>query len=287
MDAPLPRRRRPRLARVALALVCLAPLTLIVAGELLAGPDRHGARETSFTVHSRLVGRDLRVVAAVPAGVGAGERRPLVVFLHGRSGKPGDFFSGEFYAALAKLGSRAPIVVQLDGGDHSYWHDRRGGRWGGYVLREAIPAAVRVLGADPARVAIGGISMGGYGAFDLARHARRGRFCAIGGHSPAFWLAAGDSAPGAFDDAADFARHDVYAYARSRRRPFGATPLWIDRGDRDPFAAADAQVVRALRADGSRVTSHVWSGKHETAYWRAHTARYLKFYANALARCGR
>ncbi len=206
------------------------------------------------------------------------------MFLHGRGGHPGDFFSDEFYAELAKLGPRAPIVVELDGGNHSYWHDRRGGRWGRYVLREAIPAAVRVLGADGRRVAIGGISMGGFGAFDLARRSGR-RFCAVGGHSPAFWLSAGQTAPGAFDDASDFARHDVYGYVRSHRKPYGNTPLWIDHGDRDPFSPYDAEVVRALRADGSRLTSHIWPGAHESDYWRAHTAAYLRFYADALARC--
>ena len=264
-----------------LGFAIVAVLAFLVVREVTAGPDKHGAREVTFTVKSRLVKRSFDEKAVVPAG-GASGKRPLLVFLHGRGGHPGDFFSGEFYGALAKLGDRAPIVVQLDGGNHSYWHDRRDGRWGGYVLREAIPAAVRVLGADPRRVAIGGISMGGYGAFDLAR---RGHFCAVGGHSPAFWLTGGQSAPGAFDDAADFSRHDVYAYARSHHRPYGSAELWVDRGDRDPFAAADAQVVRALRANGSKVSSHVWPGEHETAYWRAHTASYLRFYAGALARC--
>jgi enterochelin esterase-like enzyme len=261
----------------------VAVVGFVVAREVTAGPDKRGAREVRFTVKSRFVGRSLEEVATVPGGnVAAGAKRPLLVFLHGRGGHPGDFFSDELYAELARLGPRAPIVVQLDGGDHSYWHDRRGGRWGSYVLREAIPAAVRVLGADGRRVALGGISMGGYGAFDLARHRR---FCAVGGHSPAIWLSGGESAPGAFDDAADFARHDVYAFARSRRRPYGAARLWIDRGDRDPFAAGDAALVRALRGDGSRVASHVWPGEHETEYWRAHTASYLRFYADALDHC--
>lgn len=257
-----------------------ALVAFLVVHSVTAGVDRRGAHVVRFTVHSRLLGRSLEEVAAVPAGDAAG--RPLLVFLHGRGGKPGDFFSSELYAALARLGERAPIVVQLDGGNHSYWHDRRGGRWGSYVLKEAIPEAVRRLGADGSRVAVGGVSMGGFGAFDLAR---RGHFCAVGGHSPAVWLSAGSTAPGAFDDAADFARHDLYAFVRSRRRPFGDVPLWIDRGDRDPFFTADAQVVRALRANGARVESHVWPGEHETEYWRAHTARYLRFYADALERC--
>src|SRR5436305_13207454 len=171
--------------RMAIALL----LVVLVAGaigasRLLAGPDQHGATVRHFTVKSRFVGASLHEIGVVPSG---GGRRPLLVFLHGRGLRPESLLSPEFYAGLAKLGARAPIVVALDGGDHSYWHDRPGGRWGAYVRREAIPAALRELGADPARVAIGGISMGGYGAFEIARESPPGRFCAVGGHSPAFW----------------------------------------------------------------------------------------------------
>jgi enterochelin esterase-like enzyme len=275
-----------RLVLLGLVAAAIMATALVVAGELLAGTDTHGARIVRFTLESRLVGHALHEQAAIPAGVAAGERRPLLVFLHGRGVHPASLFSEEFFAGLARLGKRAPVVVALDGGDHSYWHDRRDGRWGSSVLREAIPEAVRRLHADPARVAIGGISMGGYGAFDIARRAAPGRFCAIGGHSPAFWTSAGQTAPGAFDDAADFARHDVYGWVRSHRRPYGSTPLWIDRGDRDPFRPYDDAVVSALRTSGAKLIAHVWPGGHDDAYWRAHMASYLRFYADALARCG-
>jgi enterochelin esterase-like enzyme len=43
--------------------------------------------------------------------------------------------------------------------------------------------------------------------------------------------------------------------------------------------------VRALRSRGARLTSHVWRGGHFGSYWRAHMARYLRFYARALAKC--
>ena len=78
----------------------------------------------------------------------------------------------------------------------------------------------------------------------------------------------------------------MYGFVRSRHRPYGDTPLWIDRGRRDPFTAATGEVVRALRANGARVTSKLWAGEHDWDYWRSHTARYLRFYAGALARCG-
>jgi S-formylglutathione hydrolase FrmB len=273
--------RRPRRWRAALlALVAVAALVagVVVASE--SGADRRGARIVKFTVHSRLVGRDLRQQAVVPAGIADGERRPLLVMLHGRSGHPGDFFSDELYAALARLGPRAPVVVEVSGGDHSYYHDRRAGRWGSYVMHEAIPAALKRLPADPERVAIGGISMGGFGALDLARLQPR-RFCAVGAHSPALWRSAGETAPGAFDDAADFSRHDVIASAASLR----GVPVWVDGGDDDPFRPGADAFAAALRAAGAKASVHTWSGGHDRDYWDAHWGAYLGFYASKLARC--
>src|SRR4051812_29848412 len=271
--------------RMVAKLLVVAAVAAAAAGFAVAssaGPDRHGAVVRRFVVKSRFVHRKLHEVAVIPAGVGDGEKRPMLVFLHGRTASPGSLLTPEFFAGLARLGKRAPVVVALDGGDHSYWHDRRGGRWGSYVLREAIPAAARRLPVDSSRVAIGGISMGGYGAFALARGRR---FCAVGGHSPAFWLSSGQTAPGAFDNTRDFRRHSVYRYVRSHRHPYGVTPLWIDRGTRDPFTSYDAVIVRELKRRGASLTSHVWRGAHTGKYWRAHMARYLRFYARALARC--
>src|SRR4051812_3091372 len=287
------------MAAKVLAGVAIAAAAAGFAVASLAGPDKHGASVRRFTVKSRLVGRSLHEIGVVPAGLATGERRPMLVFLHGRGTGPGSSLSGEFYAGLARLGKRAPVVVAMDGGDHSYWHDRRDGRWGSYVLKEAIPEAVRRLPVDSSRGAIGGVSMGGRrgvrppraravlppGAGPPAELARHRRFCAVGGHSPAFWLSSGQTAPGAFDNARDFRRHSVYRWVRRHRHPYGSTPLWIDRGRSDPFTSYDAAVVRALRARGAKLSSHGWPGAHTGKYWRAHMARYLRFYARALARC--
>jgi enterochelin esterase-like enzyme len=139
---------------------------------------------------------------------------------------------------------------------------------------------VRRLGADGRRVAIGGISMGGFGAFDIARQAPV-RFCAVGGHSAAVWTAAGDTAPGAFDDAEDFAGHDLVAAARARgRAPWGTARLWLDGGTADPFRPGDTALATALG-----IPLRHWPGGHDSAYWHAHYGRYLRFYASALAAC--
>jgi S-formylglutathione hydrolase FrmB len=186
-----------------------------------------------------------------------------------------------FFSALADLGDRAPIVAFPYGGKNSYWHDRDDGRWGTYVMREVIPEVVKRFDADRRRVAIGGISMGGFGAYDIAR-LNPGRFCAVAGHSPALWRTGGETAPGAFDDAEDFARHDVIGAARANPDAFDHVPLWLDAGDRDFFRSGDAAFRAALR---SRLTAHTWPGGHDGDYWNAHWSDYARFYARALARC--
>ena len=246
-------------------------------------PDQHGARVTHFTLKSALVGRSLDEIVVVPKGGGAG--RPLLVLLHGRGSSPDSYLTRYWFDALAGLGSRAPNLLLVNGGESSYYHDRAGGRWGSYVMNEAIPAALARTEADRRRIAIGGISMGGFGAvFAGLRHP--GAFCAVGGHSAALWRTGGETPQGAFDNAEDFARNNVIQMAASRRMPLGRrTRVWIDVGKQDPFASADAELVRVLREHGQKVTFHTWPGAHSGSYWNKHVAAYLRFYAASLAAC--
>jgi S-formylglutathione hydrolase FrmB len=240
-----------------------------------------GARVVHYDLNSKLLHRRLPEIGVIPPGGGNGR---LLILLHGRhdpgplhwlggdiSG-PQSMLNDAFFAGLAQLGDRAPTVVLLNGGGHSYFHDRRDGPWATSILREAIPEAVRRFRTH-GQVAIGGISMGGYGALHIAS-LRPSEFCAAGGHSAALWTSGGASAPGAFDDTEDYARNDIFAVAEKLRN----IPVWLDNGDHDPFLAADAQLARALH-----IRQHVWAGGHTGSYWHAHMAQYLRFYADACA----
>jgi enterochelin esterase-like enzyme len=287
LGPPASRRRRPR-GRPLVLLALIVAVGLIGAGVVLAtrsdtgSTDRHGASVQTFTVDSKFVKRKLDQQVAIPKGGAAG--RPLLVLLHGRGSKPGDDFSDQLFSELARLGDKAPVVIEVNGGENSYYHDRGDGRWGSYVWREVIPQAVARLGVDGKRIAIGGISMGGFGALDLARlHPKA--FCAVGGHSAALWRRAGDTPPGAFDSAADFARHDVYAEVTGGARRYRGQHIWLDTGQGDPFRPVDTAVAQGLRKHRVDVTFHLWKGGHDRGYWDAHMASYLRFYAAALDRC--
>jgi S-formylglutathione hydrolase FrmB len=223
-----------------------------------------GARLIHFTLRSRLTHRDLHEVLVVPRDQG----NWLLVLMHGKGGGPAQFLGQPFFDTLAALRARAPDVLLLDGGDDSYWHDRADGAWGSMVLREAIPAGIERTNAR--RIAIGGISMGGYGALLLGSR-NRGRFCAVGAQSPALWLGAGDTAPGAFDDAQDYERNDVFKLRPPR-------PLWIDLGSSDPFRTATLTYARR-----AHVHAHLKPGGHDSALWNAFMPQFLRFFAGACA----
>lgn len=273
--------RRPLGFAVAIALLVLV-IGAMLYGYSLIEIDRHGAKETRFAVDSTLVGKSLEQIVVAPRGGAAG--RALLVLLHGRGSSPDDFLTQEWYDGLSKLGKRAPALLLVNGGESSYYHDRSGGRWGSYVLQEAIPAGVEELGADGGRIAIGGISMGGFGALRLGLK-EPGRFCAVGGHSAAIWREGGETPAGAFDDAEDFEQNDVIEIASKRLRPFDDTKVWLDVGDNDPFLSADEELARILIESGQEPIFNVWPGDHSDSYWDQHVDEYMSFYARALAVC--
>jgi S-formylglutathione hydrolase FrmB len=261
--------------RIGATLVLAAAVSVLCACGSTKTTPAGPVKVTNFTLESKLMGRPMFEALATPAGGGKG--RALLVFLHGYGGSPGGTLSPAFLAALRRLGDEAPVVF-LPEGDVGWWHDDANGRWGSYVLREAIPAALARSGADSRRVAIGGISMGGFGALDLGRIETR-RFCAVGGHSPAIFARGSPEVSFGFDNAADFARHDLLQLAR--RRSLYESPVWIDVGDHDQLRPAATTYARELRANGADVSFHVWPGGHDGPYWDAHFADYLRFYGDA------
>ncbi|HET6829942.1 MAG TPA: alpha/beta hydrolase-fold protein [Solirubrobacterales bacterium] len=275
-------RRRRLLLLVAIAILIAFSWWAwsVIDGEINADP--RGAAVTRIEIESEAVGATEEVSVVVPAD--HVEQPPLLVFLHGRGNDEDSNLVDAMYEGLADLGERAPVVAFPDGGDSSYWHDRSSGDWGRYVVDEVIPAVVEETGADPDRVAIGGISMGGFGAFDLAR-LNPGEFCAVGGHSPAIWATAGETAAGAFDSAEDFAEHDLVTAAGTEPAGLAEARLWLDRGDADPFVPGADAFVAALQGSGIDIEAHAWPGGHDGDYWNAHWADYLRFYAHALAGC--
>lgn len=281
----------PRHSRTALALRILAAALVVVVAIALRdlvdeehGPSpTDGSRVVEFSIDSKLLGKEMPVEVVIPPGAQDG-RRSLLVFLHGRSEDENSYLVEPMFRALRREGGKAPVVAFPQGGPDSYWHDRDDGEWGSYVSEELIPELVERFEIEPERVAIGGISMGGFGAYDIARLDPE-LFCAVGGHSPAVWESSSDTAPGAFDDDGDFSRHDVISAVGPPASPLAGKRVWIDFGDEDPFIDADQALIQSLEAGGADVRTFEGQGEHETSYWNDNWHRYMNFYAHALKAC--
>jgi len=270
------------LGALAVAAAAFAIHALVLEEDRVS--DQRGAKVFTVGFDSEAVdGRPLTKVV-VPVDAPAKDR-PLLIFLHGRGENDRSYLTETLFAALDRVGPRAPIVAFPEGGEASYWHDREQGEWASYVEDEVLPRVIRRFEIDPERVAIGGISMGGYGAYNIARLSP-GRFCAVGGHSPALWLSESDSAPGAFDNADDFQRNNVIAAAEDEPSPYANTRLWLDVGDEDPFAPAIDELAAALDAGpDAKLNYKTRPGAHDNEYWDRHFYGYLRFYAEALHDC--
>jgi enterochelin esterase-like enzyme len=253
-----------------------AAVAIAVAALTACGSSDKGASASTTTppqskntrgsrvVHYTLDGRD--EIAVVPRKTS----HRLIVLLHGRGAGPQQFLTNQLFATLGHPGY--PVVVMLNGGQSSYWHDRTSGKWASMVLNRAIPDAKRRFHTT-GKVAIGGISMGGYGALHIAS-LRPSLFCAVGGHSAALWQRVGAAARGAFDNAIDFNDNNVFKASGRLKK----LQVWLDVGDQDSFRNADALLARKLS-----IPLHVFPGGHDRAYWNSHMSNYLAFYVHACA----
>ncbi len=225
-----------------------------------------------------MAGRRVGWSIGYPPGHQPGDRLPVVVSLHGRGASHTTTFRtlrlGSVLDQVVVAGAEPFALASVDGGDHGYWHARDDGTdAGAMVVRELVPMLAD-RGLDTGRIGLYGWSMGGYGALLLAsEHVLPVKALAVS--SPALFASAGATAPGAFDDAEDFAEHDVTAYPERLK----GIPLRIDCGDDDPFAGT----TRAFRASLTpEPAGGMGPGGHDSAYWRGRAPAQLEFLAEHL-----
>src|SRR5699024_7811774 len=105
------------------------------------------------------------------------ERRwPILYLLHGIGDTSATWLRRDRGNAAVGTAALPAIVVMPEGGrgywiDHCLGHtERPGARWASYILEEVVPAIEARYRVAPDRRdhAIGGLSMGGYGAMVLA-----------------------------------------------------------------------------------------------------------------------
>jgi len=241
--------------------------------------------ERSF--HSAILGRDMPYTVFLPPGYEGGRRYPVLYMLHGIGGDHASEWPGygllEEASALMARGDVRPFIIVLPEGEDGYWVDHVDGpAWGSYVARDVVAEVDRTLRTVPesgAR-AIGGNSMGGHGALQLAMNFP-GTFDVVGAHSPT--LRPFESAPPYFGDEAQFAARDPASLVDARPQVARRLRIALDVGGDDTWRPGVEELHAHLVANGVAHTFEVLPGDHSDAYWSGNVERYLRMYAAAFA----
>ncbi len=233
------------------------------------------------------LGRELPAWVYLPPGYDQQrERYPVLYLLHGLGGGVNQWRNLDVFARADELilaGEIPPMMIVTPEGERGYWMNHVGGgpRWGDFITRDLIPyidTQYRTIATRDAR-AIGGISMGGHGAIQLALN-NPDLFVAAGGHSPVF-----RSQQDAFDffgTGTSYRQRDPVSLVEDGTPvPFA---LWIDMGSTDQWLPRTREFNALLQRRAVPHTWHLWPGGHTDTYWKAHVPAYLRWYSALLAR---
>lgn len=164
-------------------------------------------------------------------------------------------------------GTMAPLLIVMpDGGPLANNTSGGPGSYESLVLNELIPFVEEEYCAWPQAQgrAIGGLSRGGYWALEIAFRFPQ-RFASAGGHSAAL-----------LDQ---FAGPTINPQQTALSNDLGDLRIYLDIGAQDYLRANTIQLHEDMEAAGVRHTWVLQEGRHEDAYWAAHVADYLQWYA--------
>jgi enterochelin esterase-like enzyme len=222
-------------------------------------------------VPSQTLGQDIPVRLYVPpCDPPEGQGWPVIYLLHGAGWTErhwDDILMDEAADAGRADGTLPPVILVYPrrtvetrepgpDGDLPFEH---------FVVSELIPWVDHHFPteADRAHRAIGGISLGGFWALEIAFHHPE-LFDSVGGHSPVVGAPSDALSPmSLMTNAAD---------------KLSALRIWLDVGDQDSLGPGTAKLADGLKAAGLPVIFNQWPGLHKEPYWMEHTTDYLNFY---------
>ena len=253
------------------------PTYMVLPGGTTVSPERF---------YSPTLQRSMPYEVILPPGYHASDRAyPVVYLLHGYDGWSHSWIELGLHQTADYLwsdGRLEPFIIVLPEGSNSYFlnHADNGPRWADYLVEDLvrqIDTDFRTLPSAPYR-AIGGLSMGGDGALQLALN-YPAVFSIVGAHSPTTRLTY-DQAPGPFyGDQEYWQRHNPVwlieqGFATSQR-------IWIDIGQEDRWLPSARAIHTALLDAGLEHAYREYPGDHGGEYWIVNAVDYLQFYAQS------
>ena len=227
----------------------------------------------------------------LPAGyASSSERYPVVYLLHGGGSSYVEWTANNhaalFADAMISEARIRPMILVMPEGDHSYFmnHAVDGQRWGDYIALELvdyIDGRFRTVATREGR-AVGGLSMGGTGALQLAFN-HPDRFSIAQANSPSLRLDLLE-APEYLGEVAYYAGYDPILLAASRAREIRGLDISIDIGEQDEWFGAAERLHEALEENAVEHQFLARNGYHWTTYWIEYGPEYLSYYSRAFDR---
>jgi enterochelin esterase-like enzyme len=214
----------------------------------------------------------------------AGRRYPVLYMLHGAAASYEEWLAYGYVDTLDRMIASMevqPVIVVFPQGDYAYWvnHVDGGPRWADYVARDLvrhIDATFRTL-PMAARRGVGGLSMGGHGALQLAFNYPR-VFGVAGAHSPS--LREDDGEIPFIGTGDEWDRRDPVWLAENAPG-LDSLRVWIDVGDEDVYFTRSEMVRDNLLERGVDVVWHGQEGR-EHGDWELYIEEYVRYYDWAL-----
>lgn len=231
---------------------------------------------------SEPLGKQMTMLVALPQKPGP---HPLIVQLHGLSD---DHTIWQRRTTIECEADRiGAAVLMLDGGTSFYTDAADGtGDWEKHILFSiALAERTFPIGGRRDRRAIGGLSMGGYGAMKLGlKHSAL--FGSVVSHSGVLdigrWLADNPSMPrmrGIYGSKVRPSENPLRLVRQAKPLP----RLWIDCGSEDFLIEHNRRFHRLLMRHGIRHEYREHPGSHNWDYWQARLAASFDFHAATFA----
>lgn len=250
------------------------------------------------SIASKALGRDVAYSVILPEGAYEGERYPVLYLFHGIGGDKASWMEyGDMARTMRRMvdaGEIQPMIIVSPDGYLSYYSDAIDGSlpYERFFTEELITAVDSLYPtiADRAHRAVGGFSMGGFGALSCGLR-DRDRFCAIAALSPSIRTDEQYCSEGPQEGwdkqwgrtfggkgLSGSARLTDYYKARSPYHIIDTIPvadladmtLIIDIGDSEgSLTASNEQLHRRLNERGIPHTYTVRDGGHDFECWNA------------------
>lgn len=226
-----------------------------------------------ITFHSPSLGRHVRYTVLLPDPAAGPGPYPVLYQLHGAS----DDHTGWLrFSNLARYAATSPFLVVLPDGGLSFWlnysaHER----YEDFLINDLPAHLARLFHVDQGPAAIGGLSMGGFGALRLA-FKYPDRFRSVWAHSSALWpvsvLAQRFGSP-----PLDPVDADIYHWAE-RASADRLPAIAFDCGTDDFLIEENRRFHAFLEERGVPHDYREHPGGHTWDYWDQHVREALRFH---------